>query len=126
VTSRVRNWQWYIELEDHRFHHYSGAVIGYRYRRPGRYRVRLVVTEGNYLLLEAAPWSAIRGLLDEVWFLAPDEQTRHAWLTTRHRRYGRTAKQAAERTSGSDERNARLIAPTASRADLILDPPGRR
>jgi hypothetical protein len=44
-TSRVRNWQWYIELGDHRFHHYSGAVLGYRYRRPGRYRVRLVVTD---------------------------------------------------------------------------------
>jgi polysaccharide biosynthesis protein PslG len=44
-TSRVRNWQWYIELEDHRFHHYSGAVLGYRYRRPGRYRIRLVVTD---------------------------------------------------------------------------------
>lgn len=84
--------------------------------------VRLVVTEGNYLLLDAAPWSAIRGLLDEVWFLVPDEQTRRAWLTARHRRYGRTAKQAAERASGSDERNARLITPTASRADLILDP----
>jgi pantothenate kinase len=84
--------------------------------------VRLVVTEGNYLLLDAAPWSAIRGLLDEVWFLAPDEQTRRAWLTARHRRYGRTAKQAAERASGSDERNARLITPTASRADLVLDP----
>ncbi len=44
-TSRVRNWQWYIELEDHHFHHYSGAVLGYRYRRPGRYRIRLVVTD---------------------------------------------------------------------------------
>jgi pantothenate kinase len=86
--------------------------------------VRLVVTEGNYLLLDAAPWSAIRGLLDEAWFLAPDEQTRRAWLTARHRRYGRTAKQAAGRASGSDERNARLITPTASRADLILDPTG--
>jgi hypothetical protein len=41
----VRNWQWYVELEDHRFHHYSGAVLGYRYRRPGRYRIRLVVTD---------------------------------------------------------------------------------
>ncbi|MGH3772460.1 MAG: nucleoside/nucleotide kinase family protein [Pseudonocardiaceae bacterium] len=84
--------------------------------------VPLVVTEGNYLLLDTAPWSAIRGLLDEVWFLAPDERTRRGWLTARHRRYGRTAEQAAERTSGSDERNARLIAPTANRADLILDP----
>lgn len=82
----------------------------------------LVVTEGNYLLLATAPWSAIRALLDEVWFLAPDERTRRRWLTDRHRRYGRSPGQAAERTAGSDERNARLIAPTASRADLILDP----
>ncbi len=84
--------------------------------------VPLVVTEGNYLLLDTAPWCAVRGLLDEVWFLAPDERTRREWLTARHRRYGRTAQQAAERASGSDERNARLVTPTASRADLILDP----
>jgi pantothenate kinase len=84
--------------------------------------VPLVVTEGNYLLLDTAPWSAVRGLLDEVWFVAPDERTRRAWLTARHRRYGRTADQAAERTTGNDERNSRLIAPTAGRADLIIDP----
>jgi pantothenate kinase len=83
--------------------------------------VPLVLTEGNYLLLDTAPWSAVRGLLDEVWFLAPDERTRRGWLTARHRRYGRTEEQAAERTS-SDEHNARLIAPTAARADLIVDP----
>jgi len=45
ATSRVRNWQWYVQLEDHRYHHYSGAVLAYRYRRPGRYRIRLVVTD---------------------------------------------------------------------------------
>ncbi|MGH3694201.1 MAG: nucleoside/nucleotide kinase family protein [Pseudonocardiaceae bacterium] len=84
--------------------------------------VVLVVTEGNYLLLDTAPWSALRDLLDEVWFLAPEEQTRRRWLTARHRRYGRTAEQAAERTAGGDERNARLIAPTADRADFIIDP----
>ena len=84
--------------------------------------VPLVVTEGNYLLLDSEPWSAIRALLDEVWFLAPDEHTRRAWLTARHCRYGRTLAQAAARTAGSDERNARLIARTSSRADLILDP----
>ena len=82
----------------------------------------LVVTEGNYLLLDAPPWSAVRGLVDEVWFLAPDEWTRREWLVARHRRYGRTDQQAAGRATGSDENNARLIAPTAARADLILDP----
>jgi pantothenate kinase len=82
----------------------------------------LVVTEGNYLLLDTPPWSAVRGLLDEVWFLAPNERTRREWLVTRHRRYGCSDQQAAERAAGSDENNARLIAPTAARADLILDP----
>lgn len=84
--------------------------------------VPLIVTEGNYLLLDTWPWSAIRELLTEAWFLAPDEHTRRVWLTARHRQYGRTAEQAAERTHGSDERNARLIATSAARADLILDP----
>jgi pantothenate kinase len=60
--------------------------------------------------------------LDEVWFLAPNERTRREWLVTRHRRYGCSDQQAAERAAGSDENNARLIAPTAARADLILDP----
>lgn len=84
--------------------------------------VSLVVTEGNYLLLDIEPWSAVRGLLDEVWFLAPDEPTRRAWLTARHCRYGRTPEQAAARASGSDERNARLVAQTSDRADVLLDP----
>ncbi len=84
--------------------------------------VALVLTEGNYLLLDTPPWSAVRGLLDEAWFLAPDERTRRGWLIARHRRYGRTEAHAAERTTGSDEHNARLVAPTAARADLILDP----
>jgi pantothenate kinase len=84
--------------------------------------VPLVVTEGNYLLLDEPPWAAVRALLDDAWFIAPPEASRHAWLLERHRRYGRTREQAHERADGSDERNARLVAPTAARADLIIDP----
>lgn len=110
----------------------SGTVYAPEFRRaieepiagavPVQPGVPLVLTEGNYLLLDTPPWSAVRGLLDEVWFLAPDERTRRRWLIARHRRYGRTEEQAAERTTGSDEHNGRLIAPTAARADLIVDP----
>ena len=83
--------------------------------------VPLVITEGNYLLLESEPWSDVRGLLDEVWFLAPDEQERIERLATRHRRYGRTLVEARQRALGSDQRNADLIQPTAARADLVLE-----
>ncbi|TVT61761.1 nucleoside/nucleotide kinase family protein [Amycolatopsis rhizosphaerae] len=82
--------------------------------------VPLVITEGNYLLLDADPWGDVRGLLDEVWFLAPDEQVRIERLVTRHRRYGRSLVEAQQRALGSDQRNADLIAPTAARADLVL------
>lgn len=81
----------------------------------------LVITEGNYLLVEQDPWDELRGLLDEVWFLAPDEDERQERLVTRHRHYGRSYLEAKQRALGSDQRNADLIAPTAERADLIVE-----
>ena len=45
------------------------------------------------------------------------EDLRRARLQARHRRYGRTPDEAWERTLGSDERNAVLVAASASRAD---------
>jgi pantothenate kinase len=83
--------------------------------------IPLVITEGNYLLLDSDPWGDVRGLLDEAWFLAPDEHDRIERLVTRHRRYGRSLVDARRRALGSDQRNADLIAPTAVRADLVLE-----
>ncbi|HKS45600.1 MAG TPA: nucleoside/nucleotide kinase family protein [Amycolatopsis sp.] len=82
--------------------------------------VPLVITEGNYLLLDADPWRDARGLLDEVWFLAPDEHDRIERLVTRHRHYGRSLVEARQRALGTDQRNADLIASTADHADLVL------
>lgn len=82
--------------------------------------VPLVITEGNYLLLPDPPWRALRGLLDEVWFLAPDEPVRLARLVERHRRFGRSDAEAHDRAHGSDQANAARIQATADRADLIV------
>lgn len=81
---------------------------------------RVVVTEGNYLLLPDEPWRQVSGLLTETWFLAPDETVRRDRLLARHQAFGRTPTEARERTLGSDERNAVLINATLPRADLIL------
>ena len=50
--------------------------------------VGLVVTEGNYLLLDIPPWHDVRELLDEGWFvhLADDERRRR--MLVRHQRHG--------------------------------------
>ena len=82
--------------------------------------VRLVVTEGNYLLLEDDEWSSIRGLLDQVWFIDLDQQTRIERLQQRHIEFGDSAAYARRRALGSDEANAELIARTKDAADLLI------
>jgi pantothenate kinase len=82
--------------------------------------VSLVITEGNYLLLDSVPWATARSLLDEVWYVEVADDLRRDRLEARHRRYGRSAAEAHERTYGSDEANARLIASTRPVADAIL------
>lgn len=82
--------------------------------------VPLVVTEGNYLLLEQDSWPTARAAIDAVWFLAPDTEVRHDRLVRRHEAYGKTPDDAAFWALGPDERNARLIESTAGGADRIV------
>jgi pantothenate kinase len=82
--------------------------------------VPLVVTEGNYILLDTGPWAQIRGLLDEVWYLDLDEETRVERLVERHVRYGRSPRDAMAWAETTDGPNARLVAVTRARADLII------
>ncbi|MFD7839448.1 nucleoside/nucleotide kinase family protein [Streptomyces sp. NPDC059761] len=83
--------------------------------------VRLVITEGNYLLYEAGEWAAVRALLDEVWFLALDDTLRVRRLVDRHVRHGKAPARAEEWVARSDEANARLIAAGRTRADLVVE-----
>ncbi|MEU6130389.1 nucleoside/nucleotide kinase family protein [Saccharopolyspora sp. NPDC047091] len=80
----------------------------------------LVITEGNYLLLDSPPWDGVRELLDESWFLAPDDGERLSRLIARHVRYGRSPAEARDWVLRSDERNADLVSPTRARADLLV------
>jgi pantothenate kinase len=80
----------------------------------------LVVTEGIYLLLATPPWSGIRGLLDEAWYVDLDAAVRLERLIARHVRFGRTADAAQEWVMRSDEANARLVAETVDHADLVV------
>jgi pantothenate kinase len=82
--------------------------------------VPLVVTEGNYLLADQGEWAQVRGLLDEVWYLDPDEDTRLERLVMRHMGFGRDRVAAEARALGTDQRNADLIISTKMRADVIV------
>lgn len=83
--------------------------------------VPLVITEGNYLLHDAPEWAPVRPLLDEVWYLAPDEALRVRRLVDRHVRHGKDPAFTRAWVARSDESNARLVARGRHRADLVLD-----
>lgn len=81
---------------------------------------RLVVTEGNYLLLGTGAWARVRAQLDEVWFCELDEEERLRRLIARHERFGKTHEEAVAWVMRSDQRNAELVAATRDRADLVV------
>jgi pantothenate kinase len=82
---------------------------------------RIVLTEGNYLLLDDGPWAAIRPALDECWYVEVEESVRTERLVERHVQFGRTRAEALSRAQvGSDAANARLIEGTRSKADLVV------
>lgn len=82
---------------------------------------RLIVTEGNYLLLESSPWNQVRDLLDETWFLTVNQELRLERLIARHMRYGRSENEAKAWVECTDEPNARLIQAGRSRATRVID-----
>jgi pantothenate kinase len=80
----------------------------------------LLVTEGNYLLLDDAAWTPVRALLDEVWFCALEDTVRRGRLIDRHVGTGRELAEATSWVERSDEANARLVTEAAHGADLVL------
>lgn len=80
--------------------------------------IPLVITEGNYLLLEHGHWKGVRPLLDEVWYVNVDSALRQQRLVSRHMRFGRDEGAARQWVLQTDEVNATLIDSTRARADL--------
>jgi pantothenate kinase len=81
---------------------------------------RLVVTEGNYLLLETGAWARVRPELDDVWFCELPEPERLRRLIARHEEFGKGHEEAVAWVLRSDQRNAELVATTRERADLVV------
>ncbi|WP_308314416.1 nucleoside/nucleotide kinase family protein [Streptomyces sp. GbtcB7] len=80
----------------------------------------LIVAEGNYLLLADGPWAWIRPLLDEAWYVEPDEELRLLRLVDRHMEFGKTPEEAHAWAHGTDQVNADVIAATRVNADLVV------
>ena len=87
-------------------------------------RTRVIITEGNYLLMQDPVWAKARSHVDTVWFYDLDEDVRRQRLIDRHIRFGKSPADAVAWVEGPDQRNAELIAATRGRADLVVHDAG--
>lgn len=85
-----------------------------------RASTQLVITEGNYLLMDDAPWCQVREVVDESWFLDVPDALRQARLLARHMQFGRTRNEALDWIASTDEPNAVRIAQTRQHASWCV------
>ncbi len=107
----------YVPVYSRTMHESIGSAV------PVPARVRVVVVEGNYLLLPHPPWDLVPGLLDLTCYLDAPQDARVESLLRRQRMRGLDQEAALDWVNRSDEANAALIATTRHRADVILARP---
>lgn len=80
---------------------------------------RVILAEGNYLLLEMQPWVALREVGAVSWWVDTPWARAEAWLRPRHAASGHTP-EVVEQKVANDRRNARLIETRSVHADLVV------
>lgn len=81
---------------------------------------RLVLTEGNYLLLDRPEWAHARQAMSSVWFVTGDEELRVRRLVARHVEFGKDPPFARAWVASSDQPNADLVAASRGAADRVI------
>lgn len=82
--------------------------------------VRIIIVEGNWLLLGQEPWSSLRPLFDLTVLIEVPEAVLRQRLTARWQGYGLTPDQIAQKLEGNDLPNARLVAAQSTAPDFRL------
>jgi pantothenate kinase len=83
-------------------------------------KTKLIITEGNYLLLDQGGWATIRSHLTESWYVGVNDELRLERLVDRHHQFGKEREVAHEWAHGTDERNAEVVEGTKKLADFIV------
>ncbi|XP_058209005.1 putative uridine kinase C227.14 isoform X5 [Rhododendron vialii] len=81
---------------------------------------KVVIVEGNYLLLDKGVWKDISSVFDEKWFIEVDIETTMQRVLKRHILTGKPPDVAKWRIEHNDQPNAELIMKSKKNADLII------
>ena len=82
--------------------------------------VRIIVAEGNYLLLGQAPWDGLHALYDVTVALDVPESVLRARLTARWQGYGLAPGEIAAKVEDNDLPNGRMVQAGSAEADFVL------
>jgi pantothenate kinase len=82
--------------------------------------VRVLIVEGNYLLLNAAPWSRLHGLYDFTVMLDVPEDELRRRLDARWRGYGLSPPEIVAKLEDNDLPNGRFVRENSRPADFVL------
>ena len=85
--------------------------------------VKVVVAEGNYLLLDEPPWDALAGLFHLTAMIETDEAVLRERLTRRWLDHGIAAPEIAARVEDNDLPNGRRVLAASRAADIVLRDP---
>jgi pantothenate kinase len=82
---------------------------------------RIILVEGNYLLLDEAPWSRLSGLFDLSIFVGPSVEVLEERLRARWIHYGLDETGIQWKLHGNDLPNGRRIIENSRPADISLE-----
>ncbi|XP_051118732.1 putative uridine kinase C227.14 [Andrographis paniculata] len=81
---------------------------------------KVVIVEGNYLLLDDEVWRDISSIFDDKWFIDVDLEKAMERVRRRHISTGKPPDVAKWRIDYNDRPNAELIMKSKNKADLII------
>ncbi|CAN7138689.1 unnamed protein product [Brassica rapa subsp. narinosa] len=81
---------------------------------------KVVIVEGNYLLLEEGTWKDISDMFDEKWFIDVNLDTAMERVEARHISTGKPPDVAKWRIDYNDRPNAELIVKSKTNADVLI------
>tara|TARA_R110002124_G_scaffold11974_6_gene56855 strand:+ start:23854 stop:24468 length:615 start_codon:yes stop_codon:yes gene_type:complete len=85
-------------------------------------RARLVLVEGNYLLLDRTPWQSLASLFDLTVMIDVPEAELRRRLTLRWQEHGLSEAEIARKLDRNDIPNGRTVSEESRDADLVLRP----
>jgi pantothenate kinase len=83
-------------------------------------RARLVIVEGNYLLLRQSPWDRVQALFDKTVLIEVPEPVLAARLRQRWQSYRLSDTQIQQKLEANDLPNGRLVIARSGVSDLVF------